>query len=288
VADVPRDGWTETHAELARAAGWQGWEAWCRAREQELDRKICGRRNKQDEPCGLSAGHQTDHPGRGACKFHGGASPRGKEHGQYKHGGYVEGFSLYYPEGLQQKIEEAREIDELQLLRETIRYHAGRIAEKMERLREQENVHRPRQLRDAADEVMAAMRAGNADEMYEALQELRGLASAAADEEEAYREVERLMGRMDGHIQSQWKILKEAQQLVQLEWIQDRMMAMVQEMKQAVRQEVSDPEEQRRVLQRVARATGEWARQHEERMTGNRMIEADSSSEDRPQHRAVG
>lgn len=37
---------------------------------------ICGAANKRDgSPCQMSAGHGTDHPGFGTCKFHGGALP---------------------------------------------------------------------------------------------------------------------------------------------------------------------------------------------------------------------
>lgn len=38
-------------------------------------------------PCGLAAGHDTDHPGEGRCKFHGGAALKGPDHPQWVHGG---------------------------------------------------------------------------------------------------------------------------------------------------------------------------------------------------------
>lgn len=40
----------------------------------------CGGTNRQGGPCGLGAGHSTDHPGFGDCKWHGGASPNGRKH----------------------------------------------------------------------------------------------------------------------------------------------------------------------------------------------------------------
>lgn len=48
----------------------------------------CGAQNRNDEPCGLSAGWGTDHNGEGRCKFHGGNNPKGEDHPNYKHGGY--------------------------------------------------------------------------------------------------------------------------------------------------------------------------------------------------------
>jgi hypothetical protein len=42
----------------------------------------CPAHKKNGEPCGRNAGHGTDHLGHGLCKFHGGASPGGRKHGQ--------------------------------------------------------------------------------------------------------------------------------------------------------------------------------------------------------------
>ena len=42
---------------------------------------MCSGTSKQTgKPCGLGAGHGTDHPGFGNCKFHGGATQNGTKH----------------------------------------------------------------------------------------------------------------------------------------------------------------------------------------------------------------
>lgn len=41
------------------------------------DKAKCGGKGKNGKPCGLTAGHGTDHPGYGRCKFHTGSTPNG-------------------------------------------------------------------------------------------------------------------------------------------------------------------------------------------------------------------
>lgn len=49
----------------------------------------CGAKNRNGEPCELAAGWGTDNDS-GRCKFHGGASKSGEDHGRYKTGAYVD------------------------------------------------------------------------------------------------------------------------------------------------------------------------------------------------------
>lgn len=49
----------------------------------------CGCKNRNGEPCELAAGWGTENDS-GPCKFHGGASPKGPDHPQYKHGAFSE------------------------------------------------------------------------------------------------------------------------------------------------------------------------------------------------------
>lgn len=44
----------------------------------------CGAKTRQGHPC-----RQPVVPGRSRCHYHGGASPRGKDHPRYKHGRYT-------------------------------------------------------------------------------------------------------------------------------------------------------------------------------------------------------
>lgn len=42
----------------------------------------CPATNRKGGPCGRGAGHGTDHPGVGLCKYHGGSSPAGRKAAQ--------------------------------------------------------------------------------------------------------------------------------------------------------------------------------------------------------------
>lgn len=55
-----------------------------------MENKTCDATTRTGEPCKRRAGWGTDHVGEGRCKQHGGASPSGKDHGQYEHGGFAE------------------------------------------------------------------------------------------------------------------------------------------------------------------------------------------------------
>ena len=64
----------------------------------------CGCKNRNGEPCQLSAGWGTENSS-GPCKFHGGASPKGRDHPRFKHGG----FSKYLRSDLTDEEEDAFE-----------------------------------------------------------------------------------------------------------------------------------------------------------------------------------
>lgn len=81
------------------------------------DDDLCGRTNRNDEPCQLAAGWGTDNDS-GACKFHGGASPgapKGNDNGK-KHGAFSEHFRSDLTEAeeraLEAVVEHLKEIDD--------------------------------------------------------------------------------------------------------------------------------------------------------------------------------
>ncbi len=47
---------------------------------------ICGAKTRAGHPCKRPAGWGTDHVGSGRCRMHGGASVKGVEHPNFKHG----------------------------------------------------------------------------------------------------------------------------------------------------------------------------------------------------------
>jgi hypothetical protein len=61
------------------------------------DKEICGRENREGEPCKLTPGHGVEGADSGPCKFHGGASDGAPEDNTnaVTHGAYAEHNSYY-------------------------------------------------------------------------------------------------------------------------------------------------------------------------------------------------
>lgn len=79
-------------------------------------RKCYRRRNKRPGRCGNPAGWGTDHKGEGACKYHGGATPRGPASPHFKHGRY----SRYMKDSLAGIMEQLRKEVDLESIDEEI------------------------------------------------------------------------------------------------------------------------------------------------------------------------
>lgn len=75
----------------------------------------CGRtkRDGSGDPCGLAAGWGTDHPGEGACKYHGGASdgaPEGNDNAA-KAGAWADDFyEGFLTDQEQRRVDEAVDV----------------------------------------------------------------------------------------------------------------------------------------------------------------------------------
>lgn len=75
---------------------------------------ICGARTRRGSLCQQPAGWGTEHPREGRCKLHGGATPRGLDSPNWKHGLY----SKYLPENINNKVQAFLEADPLELVSE--------------------------------------------------------------------------------------------------------------------------------------------------------------------------
>lgn len=79
MAQEPRDGWTKAHEELARAAGFESWAAWCAALEVEYGHELCGGRAgpERRRPC---TQRRPADSANGRCHYHKRNAPRGPAH----------------------------------------------------------------------------------------------------------------------------------------------------------------------------------------------------------------
>lgn len=103
----------------------------------------CGRNNE----CGLPAGWGTDHTGVGACKLHGGASPRGKDAARFKHGL----FSDYLNEDDQETVEILDEYGDAEKLDELINWRLARLRRYLREMSDEEEMSFWDAFRDVVD-----------------------------------------------------------------------------------------------------------------------------------------
>ena len=119
----------------------------------------CGRTNRNGEPCELPAGWGTDHDD-GACKFHGGASPRGKDSPHFEHGL----FSDHLDEEDRRAIEALEEFDDAEKLDDLINWRLARLRRAVQALNDQEG---QRSFWDAFGEIVEKTEPIEAEEIKE-------------------------------------------------------------------------------------------------------------------------
>lgn len=115
----------------------------------------CGRNGG----CGLPAGWGTDHNGVGGCKLHGGKSPKGDEHPNFKHGL----FSDYLSEEDRDTIDALEEFDDAEKLDELINWRLARLRRAVRALSDEDE----RNFWDAFAEIVDSAGPVGADEIHE-------------------------------------------------------------------------------------------------------------------------
>lgn len=214
MADAPREGWSEQNDEIARAAGFESWAAWCDSEEQHLGRKICGARTRDEDPCRRPAGapsgngKDTGHKGEGRCGDHGGLALAGEEAPWYK----GKGLSRYLDhrgEPAQRQLRAAAEHvaqwrdlwPELDLMRARVKMLVGSIAD------EQAS---PAALRRAIARVRAALRGGDVDRLKASFTELEAALEPAETTLAAWDESSALTEQIRKLLETQVKIEQQA------------------------------------------------------------------------------
>lgn len=94
----------------------------------------CGATTRDGTPCDLPAGWGTDKDG-GKCKLHGGASPRGSDHGRFKHGL----FSDYLDDEDQDTVDALDDYDDAEKLDELINWRLARLRRAVKSLQDDED-----------------------------------------------------------------------------------------------------------------------------------------------------
>jgi hypothetical protein len=110
--------------------------------------------------CELPAGWGTDHVGEGKCKLHGGVSPTGRDHPNFKHGL----FSDYLDEQDREAIDALEEHGDAEKLDELINWRLARLRRAVEALQDDED---QRTFWDAFGELVAQTSEPDADQIKE-------------------------------------------------------------------------------------------------------------------------
>lgn len=99
--------------------GYGSQKEWQKDLKKYVNEEICGAMNKQKKMC------KKRPMENGRCRNHGGATPKGVQHHNYKHGGY----SKYLPKALLEKYKEADSNEDLLSLREEMALITTRLYE---------------------------------------------------------------------------------------------------------------------------------------------------------------
>jgi hypothetical protein len=121
---------------------------------------VCGRpkRDGSGDECGLPAGWGTEHVGDGACKLHGGATPRGRDSPNFKHGL----FSDYLDEEDRATIDALNDVPDADKLDSLINWRLARLRRAVESLNDDAD---QRTFWDAFDSLVSKTDDPDADEI---------------------------------------------------------------------------------------------------------------------------
>jgi hypothetical protein len=193
---------------------------------------ICGAKAKSTgRPC-----QRPPVPGRTRCRLHGGATPRGPAHANFKTGR----FSADLPTRLLSRYNDARNDPELLSLREETAVVQARIGELAKRLEQNDTGPLWQELREA----WQAFQEGDPSKQAEARERIDALIRCGAGEQDAWDELTRAMGEKAKLAKIEWRRLVDMQQVLTAEQastfalaLLDSVLRIVQDSKQ--RQQIS-------------------------------------------------
>lgn len=216
-----------------------------------LDREHdCWRNENQKQVCGAHLASK-DRPHRcrrtklqpnGRCHTHGGHTPKGADHGAFKHGKYSDAL----PDGVREQYEETRDDEHLTDLREEIAVIETRIHRVLESLEEQDSAQLWGDLSETFSEFKAARDAGDTDTMGRKMVELTDLIERGAKARSRWEEIGNLIERKRRLVDSERRREKALQAYVPME----EFVASMHRIDKIFRSHIEDQQ----VIQQIARA----------------------------------
>lgn len=163
--------------------------------------KLCGARTRSGQPCKAPA------MANGRCRMHGGATPRGPEHGAFKHGRY----SQVLPARIGERYEQAMTDPALLSLHSEIALIDARIGELLSRIDHGESASLWLDATTTFDDFKTARAKGDAEGMADALERLGRQLQLGRHNALSWREVEDLLDQRRRLVESERKRLVEMQ-----------------------------------------------------------------------------
>jgi len=192
--------------------------------------KQCGAKTKAGTPC-----KNAPVKGRGRCRLHGGATPRGAASPHTKHGKY----SKYLPTRLQSKYEESESDGDLIALRSEVALVDARVIDLVQRVDTGEAGEAWRKLGRAYDDMVRATKLKDTTGMRAALEQIGELISRGNDDYAAWDEITRLLEQRRKLVESERKRLVDMEQMITTE----RAMMLVGAVAGVIKAHVSDPKQ---------------------------------------------
>lgn len=149
----------------------------------------------------------------GRCRLHGGLTPSGIASPQYRHGRY----SKVMPTRLRERYEEATSDGALLELREDVALLDARLSDLLSRVESGESGLIWRLLHQARTDLLAARRAGNAEEQAGAINTMLELIGRGHADYAAWRELGATLEQRRRLVESERKRLQDAQQTLTIE-----------------------------------------------------------------------
>jgi hypothetical protein len=214
----------------------------------------CGAKTREGTPC------QNPTMKNGRCRMHGGASLRGTDLPQFKHGRY----SKSVPDRLVARYEEALSDEERHDLRDEIALSEAKVADLLSKMDSGESDSGWIYLKGLADRMRRAKEGERASLLSEILRTIR----EGAGESLAWQDTERWMARKQRLVEGDLRVAQVKQEMVSAEEVMALVAALVdavrrhvgdRETRLALAREIRDVAERRGVVAPIGRA-GEHAR----------------------------
>ncbi len=243
---TPARGWSPGNDDLARAAGYEGWQTWALEEAAAQGYDICGARNKRKRPCRR---HPITH--RTRCPKHGGKTLPGLANPNATHLRY----SKYIPGRLREAYEESlARGDQLNLDRQ-IAMCDTRETELWKRLDTGKTESLWPRIGVGLDQLDRAMAAADTREIEAAISNLMALALVGEGQQETWLELRENADARRRLVNTEVRRLAVTEDTISRARLAVLTVKLADGFRQAIEENVSDEIERRRALHQLSQFT---------------------------------